>query len=92
MRIHEVKRRFVGMRDNDDMTLNSKRQLTFFGCPGIAEGPDVPLSDWIEDPLPDVRDPGDWKNVEFGPDGEPVRIPHEPVPGGVVHERLSSSI
>jgi hypothetical protein len=92
MRIREVQGRLAEMRGNDDMTLNTKTKHTFVGRPGIVEGPDLPLSDWAEDTSLDIREPGDWKNVEFGSDGEPVRIPNQPVRGGIVSERFSSSI
>ena len=58
----------------------------------IAAGPDIPLFGWTEDPSPDFRDPGDWKNVVFGPDGEPVRTLNPPLPGGEVSERQASTL
>jgi hypothetical protein len=58
----------------------------------IAEGPDISLFGWSEGPSPDVRDPGDWKNVVFGPDGEPVRISNHVVLGQVVREHHSSIV
>ena len=69
-----------------------EKLLVSVGGPRFAEGPDIPLFGWTEDPSADVRDPGDWKNVVFGPDGEPVRISNQAVLGQLVREHHASIV